>query len=91
MGGDSAAVHYLMGGAPISFVHRPLARLLGHESLETTGIYTQLVDDVAREITLSTENALYEKREAYDGVREGPGPYALDAERWDDFVASVLP
>lgn len=83
----SAAVHYLMGGAPITFVQD----LLGHESLETTGIYTQLVDDVAKEITLETENALYKRRATYDGVRESDGPYALSFSGWAEFVASVLP
>lgn len=83
----SAAVHYLMGGAPIAFVQD----LLGHESLETTGIYTQLVDDVAREITLNTENALYEERGTYQGVREGGASYPVELEGWCDFVGAVLP
>ena len=41
----SIAVRYLINGAPISFVQR----LLGHESLATTGIYTQLADQVTKE------------------------------------------
>lgn len=82
----SAAVHYLMGGAPISFVQN----LLGHESLETTGIYTQLVDEVAKEITLSTEHAL-SGRSGEPGVRESADPYAVSFAGSDDFVASVLP
>jgi integrase/recombinase XerD len=81
----SAAVHYLMGGAPITFVQD----LLGHESLETTGIYTQLVDDVAKEITLNTENALYQKRESYS-VREWGRGYSLGLEGWSEFTNYVL-
>jgi integrase/recombinase XerD len=50
----SIAVHYLIGGAPITFVQN----LLGHASLATTGIYTQLVDETTREIALNTETAL---------------------------------
>jgi integrase/recombinase XerD len=82
----SAAVHYLMEGAPITFVQD----LLGHESLETTGIYTQLVDDVAREITLNTDNALYERGPTYDGVKESGGYYSSSFSGWAEFVASVL-
>lgn len=41
----SIAVHYLMGGAPITFIQG----LLGHESLTTTGIYAQLVDRMVKE------------------------------------------
>ena len=50
----SAAVHYLMGGAPISFVQD----LLGHENLRTTGIYTQLADKMMKELTLSVPTAI---------------------------------
>ena len=50
----SIAVHYLIGGAPITFVQN----LLGHESLATTGIYTQLADETTKEIALNTETAL---------------------------------
>jgi integrase/recombinase XerD len=50
----SIAVHYLINGAPITFVQR----LLGHESLATTGIYTQLADDMTKNIALNTPLAL---------------------------------
>lgn len=50
----SIAVHYLVNGAPITFVQR----LLGHESLATTGIYTQLADQMTKEIALKTPLAL---------------------------------
>ena len=66
----SIAVHYLVGGAPITFVQS----LLGHESrsvepfgklrtgsrrsLATTGICTQLADEMTKEIALNTETAL---------------------------------
>jgi len=50
----SIAVHYLMNGAPITFVQR----LLGHASLATTGIYTQLTDRLARDVTLQIPTAL---------------------------------
>ncbi|HID86235.1 MAG TPA: hypothetical protein EYP55_02525 [Anaerolineae bacterium] len=42
--GSFVAVHYLINGAPITFVQR----LLGHESLATTGIYTQLADGMIK-------------------------------------------
>ncbi len=45
-----------LGGAPITFVQN----LLGHESLTTTGIYTQLVDQMAKEIALNTRTAIDE-------------------------------
>lgn len=83
----SVAVHYLMGGAPISFVQD----LLGHESLESTGIYTQLVDEVAREITLNTENALYEGEEKPHGIKEPDHLYTASALGWDEFVSTILP
>ncbi len=50
----SIAVHYLINGAPITFVQR----LLGHESLATTGIYTKLTDRLTKEIALGTRLAL---------------------------------
>ncbi len=50
----TCATHYLIGGAPITFVQG----LLGHASLNTTGLYTGLVDDVAREIAISVPLAM---------------------------------
>jgi site-specific recombinase XerD len=50
----SIAVHYLINGAPITFVQQ----LLGHESLATTGIYTKLADEMTKEIALNTPLAL---------------------------------
>lgn len=50
----SIAVHYLINGAPITFVQG----LLGHASLATTGIYTQLADEMTKEIALNTPTAL---------------------------------
>lgn len=54
----TCATHYLMGGAPITFVQG----LLGHASLNTTGLYTGLVDDVAREIAMSVPLAIDEEK-----------------------------
>ena len=49
----SCAVHFLTGGAPITFVQQRL----GHASLATTGIYTQLADQerarIARGVKLA--------------------------------------
>lgn len=80
----SIAVHYLLGGAPITFVQN----LLGHESLATTGIYTQLTDEMTRGIALNTETAL-------DGLEEGvlkeaAAWYEPNFEAWDGFVSEVL-
>lgn len=83
----AAAVHYLMGGAPITFVQD----LLGHKSLATTGLYTQLVDAVAKQITLETGNALYEKRASSDAVKEPGSMYRVSYSEWDEFVGWVLP
>jgi len=49
----SIAVHYLQGGAPVSFVQG----LLGHASLATTGVYLQLTDQMTKEITQRVETA----------------------------------
>lgn len=50
----SIAVHYLQGGAPVSFVQS----LLGHASLATTGKYLLLTDQMVKQIALKTETAL---------------------------------
>ena len=80
----SIAVHYLVGGAPITFVQD----LLGHESLATTGIYTQLADEMTREIALNTKTALDGLEEAT--VRERALRYEPDFEAWDTFVGEAL-
>lgn len=69
----SAAVHYLMAGAPISFVQD----LLGHENLHTTGIYTQLADEVMKEVTLSVPTAM-DAMEEKKVVREEEAKYEVD-------------
>ena len=80
----SIAVHYLIGGAPITFVQN----LLGHESLATTGIYTQLADEMTKEIALNTETAL-DKLEG-GKLKEAAARYEPDFEGWDAFVSEVL-
>lgn len=50
----SVATHYLLGGAPITFVQA----FLGHANLATTGRYTGLVDEWAREIAINTPLAV---------------------------------
>ena len=84
----SAAVHYLIGGAPITFVQN----LLGHESLASTGIYTQLVDQMAKEIALNTKTAIdaIETAEEAELLKEGRAPYEAEFDGWDDFVGQVL-
>ncbi len=84
----SAAVHYLIGGAPITFVQN----LLGHESLTTTGIYTQLVDQMAKEIALNTRTAIDEIEVAEQGelLKEARDLYEAEFEDWDGFVGQVL-
>ena len=83
----SIAVHYLLGGAPITFVQQ----FLGHENLATTGIYTQLADDMTKKIALETETALEGIAEKEEGhVKEkGPG-YEEKEGRWDSFVRRAL-
>ena len=89
----SVAVHYLMGGAPVSFVQD----LLGHESLATTGIYTRLADPQAKEITLKTRTALddlYEEEGPEEKeLRETPEAYRVELSKFearDEYVSLVL-
>ena len=82
----SIAVHYLQGGAPVSFVQA----LLGHASLATTGIYLQLTDQMAQEIVRRTETALEAPAQAAGTVREAQGVYHAEPTEWDDYVADVL-
>jgi site-specific recombinase XerD len=84
----SAAVHYLMGGAPITFVQN----LLGHESLATTGIYTQLTDQITKDIALNTKTAIDEIEAAGEGelLKEAQDLYGAEFEEWDAFVSEVL-
>lgn len=83
----SIAVHYLLGGAPITFVQQ----FLGHDRLATTGIYTQLADETTRKIALETETALEGiAKKDEGGVKErGPG-YEAEKDRWDSFVRRAL-
>jgi len=82
----SVAVHYLVGGAPITFVQG----LLGHESLATTGIYTQLMDQMAKEITLKTKTAVDGIEEVERHLKEARGFCEPEFEGWDAFVTQVL-
>ena len=83
----SVAVHYLLGGAPITFVQQ----FLGHENLATTGIYTQLADEMTRKIALETETALEGMAEKEEGLMKERGPgYEAEEERWDNFVRQAL-
>jgi len=50
----SCATHYLLAGAPITFVQA----LLGHAKLSTTGLYTGLSNRHRRKIALDTELAV---------------------------------
>ena len=83
----SVAVHYLVNGAPITFVQR----LLGHASLATTGIYTQLADGMVKEITLNTPTALDEALPGEKGALREQGPvYEVGFEEWDALVEELL-
>jgi integrase/recombinase XerD len=83
----SVAVHYLLGGAPITFVQQ----FLGHENLATTGIYTQLADDMTRKIALETETALEGMAEKKEGLVKERGPgYEAETDTWDNFVRRAL-
>ena len=83
----SVAVHYLLGGAPITFVQQ----FLGRENLATTGIYTQLADEMTKKIALETETALegMAKKEERLVKERGPG-YEAETDRWDGFVRQAL-
>jgi len=83
----SIAVHYLINGAPITFVQR----LLGHASLATTGIYTQLADETTKEIALNTRTALDEVPPEEEAVlRERAAVYEADFEEWDAVMEELL-
>jgi len=76
----SIAVHYLINGAPITFVQN----LLGHESLATTGIYTRLADTMTKEIALNTPTALDEVLPAEQTMlKEQMAAYEAEYEEWD--------
>ena len=83
----SIAVHYLQGGAPVSFVQG----LLGHASLATTGVYLQLTDQMAKEITLKTETALEPAETPTERrVGEPRARYEAADEDWDAYLHQVL-
>jgi len=68
-------------------------RLVGPcRSLASTGIYTQLVDQMAKEIALNTKTAIDEIEAAAQAelLREAPDLYEAEFEGWDDFVGQVL-
>ena len=83
----SIAVHYLQGGAPVSFVQG----LLGHASLATTGEYLRLTDQMAKEITLKTETALerfLQKGATVTAVPVGP-VVTMVKERREEYLATA--
>jgi hypothetical protein len=86
----SIAVHYLQGGAPVSFVQA----LLGHASLATTGIYLQLTDPMAQEITQRTETALEPPQRAEatlcELLCEFRALYQVGTAELDAYVEEVL-
>jgi len=80
-------VHYLINGAPITFVQR----LLGHASLATTGIYTQLADETTKEIVMNTRTALDEVPLEEEAVlRERAAVCEADFEEWDAVMEELL-
>jgi hypothetical protein len=66
---------YLVGSTPFTFVRD----LLGHESLATTEIYTQLADEMAKGITFNTEMAL-DRLEDWDAFYTKPHIVRLDSD-----------
>ena len=80
----SVALHYPVGGVPITFIQG----LLRHQSLASTGIYTQLADEMTREIALNTETVLGELEEAMEreAQRSDTRP---TFEEWDALVSQV--
>ena len=84
--GHSIAVHYLQGGAPVSFVQA----LLGHASLATTGIYLQLTDTMAQEIMLRTETALEPPQRIEATLGEFRALYQVGTPDLDAYVEEVL-
>jgi site-specific recombinase XerD len=81
----SIAVHYLLEGAPITFVQQ----LLGHQDLATTGIYGRLVDSMTREIALSTKTALDVAPED-KALKERRPAYEVGFTEGESFVVQVL-
>lgn len=80
---QAVAAHYLLGRAPITFVQH----FLGHENLATTGIYTQLVDGMAKKIALETETALEGMEDEDEGLMKERGSgYETEKDKWDSFV-----
>jgi hypothetical protein len=64
--------------------------LLGHASLATTGVYLQLTDQMAKEITLKTETALERLTQGERELREARMVYDAGIVEWDGYVAEVL-
>ena len=81
----SIAVHYLLEGAPITFVQQ----LLGHQDLATTGIYGRLVDSMTRDIALSTRTALDVTPED-TALKERRLAYEVGFTAGESFVVQVL-
>jgi len=83
----SIAVHYLINGAPITFVQT----LLGHASLATTGIYTRLADDITKQIALNTPTALDEALSEDKRLLKERGPeYLVTFEEANTLVQDLL-
>jgi integrase/recombinase XerD len=83
----SIAVHYLLGGAPITFVQQ----LLGHASLATTGIYTRLTDAMTKDIALKTSTGMDSEKETKrsEVLKEERGEYYGPSE-WSTWVDVAL-